>query len=105
MRLFSGVLCLCYDSTPSSEGTTSGGVVCFHRHDCLLGFPCINGKSPFIHIYHTVSGDVFGARYRKVPRDPLADDRVWILCALVFLLLHSRPGFCSEGEAHYLKLG
>ena len=60
---------------------------------------------PFIHIYHSVSGDVFGARYRKVPRDPLADDRVWILCALVFLLLHSRPGLCSQGEAHYFKLG
>ena len=46
----SGVLCLCYGSTPSSEGTTSGGVVCFHRHDCLLGFPCINGKTFYPHL-------------------------------------------------------
>ena len=53
---------------------------------------------PFIHIYHTVSGDVFGARYRKVPCDPLADDRVWILCLVDIFLFLSRASRGCRGD-------
>ena len=100
-KIFSGVLCLCYGSPSSSKGTTYWGVVCFHRYDRLLGLSCINGTTfclMFLRVQTfniSFSGDVLGARYRKVPCDPLVDDGVWILCALVFLLLHSSPGFCS----------
>ena len=56
------------------------------------------------------SGNVLGARNRKVSCHPLADDRVWLLCALVLLLLYSSSCFCSEGERYticenYVKHG
>jgi len=92
-----GVLCL-RDGGPSSlEGTAYWGVVHFYCNDCLLGFPYI-------------VGNVLGARNRKVPCHPLADDRVRLLCALVLLLLYSSSCFCSEGERYticenYVKHG
>jgi len=82
---FTGVLCLRDGGSSSLEGTAYWGVVHFYCNDCLLGFPYI-------------VGNVLGARNRKVPCHPLADDRVRLLCALVLLLLYSSSCFCSEGR-------
>ena len=49
---------MCYGSSPSSEGAASGGVVCFHRHDCLLGFPCVNGMAFCPHILNRYRSQV-----------------------------------------------